>query len=101
VSDVRNPQQFFHGSDHEFNPGDEVLPGNELEESNFATLHPGNVYMTNSWRGARDWGKHSYEVEPVGEPTSIGFGSGRRAQGGYETHFVAPKAKVIRKVGKT
>jgi len=100
MGDVRNPQQFFHGSDHEFAPGDEVLSGDELGEGNFATPHPGNVYMTNSSRGARDWGKHAYEVEPVGEVSSTGYLGGRSVKGEPERHFVAPKARVIRKVGR-
>ena len=102
MSDVRNPDQFFHGSDYEFKPGDEVLSGEELgQEGNFATPHPGNIYMTNSVRGARDWGKHAYEVEPIGEATSTGYVGGRQVRGGPERHFIAPKAKVLRKVGKS
>lgn len=49
------PQQFFHGSDHEFKPGDEVLSPKRYD-----------VYATNTVEDASFYGRHVYEVKPTG-----------------------------------
>ena len=94
---VLHPTQFFHGSDYEFAPGEEVVPGVELGRSAnrvHVQADPergASVYLNPVRRYAHTWGQHVYEVEPVGDvvadeaPTFLG-------------DVRAPRARVIKKV---
>jgi hypothetical protein len=56
AADNLNPQQFYHGTDHEFKPGDSVEPGAS-----------GRAYATTKAASAKMYGSHVYEVAFTGE----------------------------------
>lgn len=62
------PATLYHGSNREFSPGDMVEAGHP---GNFAS-RMSHVYMTEqaegdeSYKGARGYGRHVYEVQPTG-----------------------------------
>ena len=75
AADHLSGDQFFHGSGHEFSPGDLIHPGHESthvmeHEHVFATTDPkwGRVYAEYNGNGARQYGgnPHLYHVEPTG-----------------------------------
>lgn len=80
AQDNLNPQQFFHGTRHEFKPGDVAEPGHN---DDYESPHTGeHVYLTSSRKGAADWADDAYghgparvyEVQPTGpiEPDPAG-----------------------------
>lgn len=82
---VLSPQQFFHGTDADLQPGDTVVPGNTIGKSNFTSLaahRSDSVWTTPDEHGAWWYANHAagshwpdtmprsrvYEVEPTGTP---------------------------------
>ena len=62
--DNLSPQQFYHGTSHEFAPGEHVTPEHELGGSGSG----GYTYMTTSPDTARNYGKHkAYARSVLGE----------------------------------
>jgi hypothetical protein len=101
AGDYLNGQQFFHGSDYEFEPGEHVLSPrarNDLQGGNQVSVDPDNVFLTNSRAEAASWGKHVYRVEPHTEPVNTRYmgGSVKRPI----KHFTAKSATVVKRVGK-
>lgn len=87
-------RQFFHGSDHEFQPGEKVLSPNALSEQgvandNFVSAEPHSVFMAGSRAGAQGWGKHIYQVQPEGDVESHKWG--------WDTH-TAKSATVVKEI---
>lgn len=63
-----SPQQFFHGSTHEFNPGDTLEPGREARHG----ADNDRVWVSdNAWQ-ASAYGAHTYEVTPHAPPKKRG-----------------------------
>lgn len=109
-----NPDQFLHYTNHEFKPGDEVLPPSERGvKSQYAKnqhYRGDKVYLHTAEAqydlGSHHFGVHAYVVEPVGkvepdpeaqhllktydpEPESLEHDR-------WNSWKVAPKARVIR-----
>lgn len=89
ASDHLNPQQFFHGSSQEFEPGDLVRPQRDTGAPNWAEQlgHTGplgphytgeHVHHADTPYEARVFGRHVYQVEPLSvvepDPESAGQG---------------------------
>ena len=97
ASDSLQPKQFYHASDHEFEPGEKVLSVNDLTEQGirkngvdfFRSADPASVFMTSSRANAQDWGKHIYQVTPDSDVESHKFG--------YDVH-TAKSATVVKKI---
>lgn len=94
AEDSLQPKQFYHGSDHEFQPGDQVLSPNALNErgitnNRMVSADSDNVFMTGTRAGAKGWGKHIYQVQPDTEP--------QRSWVGYGIH-TAKSATVVKKI---
>lgn len=90
-------QQFYHGSDHEFQPGEHVLSPrarNDLNGGNQISVDPDSVFITNSRAEAGGWGKHVYRVEPHTEPKDTGYMSGRPKT----KHFTVGSATVVKRL---
>ena len=85
------PETFYHGSDHEFEPGDIVRSGKEVNKNSFPdqTFPQDAVFLTDDRREAKEYGNHAYEVEPH-RPSLRQNGDGF-----WETQH----AKVIRRSG--
>jgi hypothetical protein len=96
AQDNLSPQQFFHGTTHEFAPGDVVLPATRLGEE-FRPVGVGRVkhaYASSAPEFARQHAERRaqsggnprvYQVEPVDkdEATPWGGGSFYRSQAGF------------------
>jgi len=95
----RNPytgaakEVLYHGSDHEFSPGDLVLPRSQSgAQDNWPDFGSGedNIHLTTQPDIAKTYGRHVYEVRPKG-----------KAEPGYwfpHHERVAPMGTVIRKL---
>ena len=83
----------YHGSDHEFSPGDMVLPRSQSgAQDHWPDFGSGedNVHLTTQPDIAKTYGRHVYEVRPKG-----------KAEPGYwfpHHERVAPMGTVIRKL---
>lgn len=98
AEDHLSGQQFFHGSDHPFEPGDQVTsPSARGAEGNFGTMRPDRVYLSNSRSYAKGFGEHVYRVQPEGEPEDTGYVGGRK---GETRVYHAQSATVVKRVGK-
>jgi hypothetical protein len=92
AGDSLSNQQFFHASDHEFQPGEKVLSPrarDDLYGGNQMSADPDSVFMTGSRAGTKGWGKHIYQVQPEGDVQSHKWG--------YNVH-TAKSATVIREI---
>jgi hypothetical protein len=116
---------YYHNTDAELNPGDELLPSAERghrsrwaedEYGTVPTYDPHSVYMyreTGNPEHFQEYGKNRYEVEPVGdvrrdpewldlmeddeEIDPEDFGVSPEDAPGFHS-YVAPRAKVVRKL---
>ena len=113
-----NGQQFFHGSNQEFQPGDYINPGvmvpKEIDSreskggsnpgrwsNDFKHLgHDQFVWMTKNPENA-SYGKNFYQVEPEGLTHSysheLANGGSRRAYENTQTHVSLAPVKVLRR----
>ena len=97
AGDNLQSKQFYHGSDHEFQPGEKVLSVNDLTEQGlrkngvdrFRSADPGSVFMAGTRAGAQGWGKHIYQVQPDSDVESHKWG--------YDTHTTS-SATVVKKI---
>ena len=104
------PEKLYHETDADLKPGDIVdSAANRGYESPWAngvtTYDPSKVYMTTTPDYDIPYGKHTYEVEPVGElhrdPLYYDLTPEARSQwdsDGTRFYWVAPQARVVRKV---
>jgi hypothetical protein len=125
VSWYRTAMPYYHNTDAELNPGDELLPSAERghrsrwaedEYGTVPTYDPHSVYMyreTGNPEHFQEYGKNRYEVEPVGdvrrdpewldlmeddeEIDPEDFGVSPEDAPGFHS-YVAPRAKVVRKL---
>jgi len=94
-----NKDQFYHGSDHEFEPGDELLSPaarGDLHGGAQMSVAPDRVFITNSRGEAGTWGKHVYRVEPHTDPTDTGYVGGSVKS--PRRHFTAESATIVKRV---
>jgi hypothetical protein len=62
---VLSPQQFFHGTNKAFSPGDVLHPPDVTgAEPNFPASDTSRVYVTTDLHAAGSYGKHVYRVTP-------------------------------------
>jgi hypothetical protein len=100
AADHLQPRQFYHGSNHEFAPGDHVLSPrarNNVDGHTQISVDPDSVFITNSRAEAGSWGKHVYRVDPHTEPVNTGYMGGGRAKTPHQ-HFTAKSATVVKQV---
>lgn len=64
--------QFFHGTDHAFQPGEKVLPPLQTGAEPKTLSRDDRVYLSTSHKEAAAYGKHVYEVQPHG-PVDEGY----------------------------
>lgn len=76
---VLHPAQFYHGTDAELRPGQEIIPPAERNPDNPEAAQanpvtggedPHNTFMTEYAKDARNWAGpfgHVYQVEPLGQ----------------------------------
>jgi len=91
ASDHLSGAQFFHGTDHEFSPGDPLLPPAHTGiESKWSASRDDRVYMSTDSGEAAKYGKNVYAVRP----------KGRTEKGFYfpEHERLAPMATVLGRV---
>lgn len=66
ASDHLSPGQFYHGSSHEFKPGDLVTPGHPPRMGAGRADRSDHVYAASTPEIASAYGRHTYRVEPSG-----------------------------------
>lgn len=59
--------QFFHGTKHEFSPGDMVDPGHPPTKGAGRADRSDHVYAATDPEIASRYGRHTYQVEPTGD----------------------------------
>lgn len=104
-----HPGPWYHGSDHEFQPGDMVSPhggpsqwGPEGENYyiNGRENRPDWVWMTNDPGRAGNWGGRVYEVQPEVEgPWEWNLPKDKKPDDPWNEGYVAPRARVVREFG--
>lgn len=87
AGDAVSPRQ-FHGSNHIFQPGDQILPGNEVKP-HLNSPRSSLVWSTSDSGIAGGFGNNVYEVEHEGLAAPI--------KGPFPNAQVSLRAKVIRK----
>ncbi|QZE10440.1 hypothetical protein SEA_SCOOBYDOOBYDOO_94 [Mycobacterium phage ScoobyDoobyDoo] len=115
----RAAMPWYHNTDAELNPGDELVPpaerGYDSPHKNAPGYSPHHVYMYdhNSNNDHDYWGKNRYEVEPIGEVSrdpefehnKVWYKEDLEDDDeyfdadvpGYDS-YVAPRARVVRKM---
>lgn len=95
AGDAVSPQQFFHATDAHLNPGDVIKPGHkppgtgghsddfdELGHHNFTWMFPNRDHV-------RSYGRHTYQVEPIGLHHPYSFDLARTGDASMRTSELA------------
>lgn len=63
-----NPVEFYHGSDHQFRPGERLLPSSLTGKSNWEgeAYDRSQVYLASTPHAASRYGRNIYRVVPEG-----------------------------------
>jgi hypothetical protein len=68
---VLNPEQFFHGSPHLFEPGQILDPQEHPHKAKWGDLDPSrytyHFYFAGTKEEPINYGRYLYQVEPLGE----------------------------------
>ena len=100
AEDAVSPRQFFHGTEADLKPGDEIKPGNVAGHRRFSSESSGHgefVWMTPHAHKAAWFGSRVYQVEPQGLHADYKYSTPQHHADDDARVSLAP-AKVIREI---